>query len=50
MMYVCGHVLTRFGRFREFDRATWVDVADPRSKIHKGQVALLDEVNSKLVG
>ena len=25
------------------------DLADARSKIHKGQVALLDEMNSKLV-
>jgi len=34
----------------EVDRAAWIDLADARSKIHKGQVALLDEVNSKLGG
>jgi predicted NUDIX family NTP pyrophosphohydrolase len=37
-------------QFPEVDRAAWFDLADARSKIHKGQVALLDEVNSKLGG
>jgi predicted NUDIX family NTP pyrophosphohydrolase len=42
----------RSGQIRQFpevDRAAWFDLADARSKIHKGQVALLDEMNSKLV-
>jgi predicted NUDIX family NTP pyrophosphohydrolase len=41
----------RSGQIRQFpevDRAAWFDLADARSKIHKGQVALLDEMNSKL--
>ena len=37
-------------QFPEVDRAAWFDLADARSKIHKGQVALLDEMNSKLGG
>ena len=37
-------------QFPEVDRAAWFDLADARSKIHKGQIALLDEVNSKLDG
>ena len=37
-------------QFPEVDRAAWFDLADARSKIHKGQVALLDELNSKLGG
>ena len=34
----------------EVDRAAWFELAEARSKIHKGQVALLDEMNSKLGG
>ena len=37
-------------QFPEVDRAAWFDLADARSKIHKGQVALLDEVISKIGG
>ena len=37
-------------QFPEVDRAAWFGLADARSKIHKGQVALLDEMNSKLGG
>jgi predicted NUDIX family NTP pyrophosphohydrolase len=37
-------------QFPEVDRAAWFDLADARSKIHKGQVALLDEMKSKLGG
>ena len=37
-------------QFPEVDRAAWFDLADARSKIHKGQVALLDEMNAKLGG
>ena len=43
----------RSGKVRQFpevDRAAWFDLADARSKIHKGQVALLDEMNAKLGG
>ena len=37
----------RSGQIRqvpEVDRAAWFDLAEARSKIHKGQVVLLDEV------
>ena len=37
-------------QFPEVDRAAWFDLAEARSKIHKGQVALLDEMKSKLGG
>ena len=37
-------------QFPEVDRAAWFDLAEAPSKIHKGQVALLDEMNSKLGG
>ena len=37
-------------QFPEVDRAAWFDLAEARSKIHKGQIALLDEMNSKLGG
>jgi predicted NUDIX family NTP pyrophosphohydrolase len=37
-------------QFPEVDRAAWFDLAEARSKIHKGQVALLDEMSSKLGG
>ena len=35
-------------QFPEVDRAAWFDLAEARSKIHKGQIALLDEMKSKL--
>ena len=37
-------------QFPEVDRAAWFELADARNKIHKGQVALLDEMNSILGG
>lgn len=37
-------------QFPEVDRAAWFDLAEARSKIHKGQAALLDEMKSKLGG
>ena len=37
-------------QFPEVDRAAWFDLAEARSKIHKGQIALLDEMKSKLGG
>jgi predicted NUDIX family NTP pyrophosphohydrolase len=38
----------RIEQFPEVDRAAWFDLAEARNKIHKGQIALLDELNSKL--
>ena len=43
----------RSGNIREFpevDRAAWFDLAEARSKIHKGQVPFLDELHRKLGG
>jgi predicted NUDIX family NTP pyrophosphohydrolase len=43
----------RSGQIRQFpevDRAAWFDLAEARNKIHKGQIAILDEVKSKLAG
>ena len=37
-------------QFPEVDCAAWFDLAEARSKIHKGQIALLDEMESKLGG
>jgi predicted NUDIX family NTP pyrophosphohydrolase len=42
---------SRSGQVRQFpevDRAAWFDLAEARSKIDKGQIALLDEAKSKL--
>jgi predicted NUDIX family NTP pyrophosphohydrolase len=39
-----GHVR----QFPEVDRAAWLDLGEARSKIHKGQVALLDELLLKV--
>jgi predicted NUDIX family NTP pyrophosphohydrolase len=41
----------RSGQFRQFpevDRAAWFDLADARSKIHKGQVVLLSQLRQRL--
>ena len=41
----------RSGQIREFpeiDRASWFTLAEARSKIHKGQVAVLDELAEKV--
>ena len=41
----------RSGRTRDFpeiDRAGWFDLAEARGKIHKGQVAILDELADRL--
>jgi predicted NUDIX family NTP pyrophosphohydrolase len=35
-------------QFPEVDRAAWFDLAEARSKIHKGQVALLGDPQQKL--
>jgi predicted NUDIX family NTP pyrophosphohydrolase len=43
----------RSGRIRQFpevDRAAWFDLAEARGKVHKGQVAVLDELGGKLGG
>jgi len=37
-------------QFPEVDCAAWFDLAEARSKIHKGQIALLNEMKSKLGG
>ncbi len=37
-------------QFPEVDRAAWFDIAGARGRIHKGQVALLDELRRKLGG
>ena len=34
--------------FPEIDRAAWFDLAEARSKVHKGQVALLNELSEKV--
>jgi predicted NUDIX family NTP pyrophosphohydrolase len=34
--------------FPEIDRAAWFDLAEARSKVHKGQVALLSELSEKI--
>lgn len=36
--------------FPEVDRAGWFDLPTAREKIHKGQIAILDELESKLTG
>jgi predicted NUDIX family NTP pyrophosphohydrolase len=41
----------RSGQIRQFpevDRADWFDLADARSKIHKGQVVLLSQLRQRL--
>jgi predicted NUDIX family NTP pyrophosphohydrolase len=35
-------------QFPEVDRADWFDLADARSKIHKGQVVLLSQLRQRL--
>lgn len=35
-------------QFPEVDRAAWFDLTEARRKIHKGQVALLDELSVKV--
>ena len=35
-------------QFPKVDRAAWFDLAEARSKIHKGQVALLGDLQQKL--
>ena len=37
-------------QFPEVDRAAWFDLAEARSKIHKGQVAILSDLNRKFGG
>ena len=37
-------------QFPEVDRAAWFDLAEARSKIHKGQLAILDDLHRKLGG
>ena len=37
-------------QFPEVDRAAWFDLADARSKIHKGQVAFLSDFDRKFGG
>ena len=37
-------------QFPEVDRAAWFDLAEARRKIHKGQVAILDDLQRKFVG
>ena len=37
-------------QFPEVDRAAWFDLAEARSKIHKGQVTLLGELHRKFGG
>jgi predicted NUDIX family NTP pyrophosphohydrolase len=34
--------------FPEVDRAAWFDLPTARQKIHKGQIAILDELEAKL--
>ena len=34
--------------FPEVDRAAWFDLAEAGSKVHKGQVALLNELHRRL--
>ncbi|MGE5237873.1 MAG: NUDIX domain-containing protein [Chloroflexota bacterium] len=41
----------RSGKMREFpevDRAAWFDISEARRRIHRGQVALLDELEKKV--
>lgn len=35
--------------FPEVDRAAWIDLAEARRKVHKGQVGLLDELAGRVV-
>ena len=35
-------------QFPEVDRAAWFEFAEARSKIHKEQIAILEEMKSKL--
>ena len=41
-----GHVR----QFPEVDRGAWFDLAEARTKIHKGQVAFLCELHQKITG
>lgn len=38
----------RTQQFPEVDRAAWFDLSTARSKIHKGQIALLDQLEERL--
>ena len=38
----------RMRRFPEIDRAAWFDLEEAREKIHKGQIAFLDELSVRL--
>ena len=35
-------------QFPEIDRAGWFDLAEARSKLHKGQITLLDQLSGKV--
>ena len=37
-------------QFPEIDRAAWFEIAEARSKIHKGQVAFLSELQQRFAG